>query len=134
MESLPDRRRHFLGWAAGRSGLIRPVRREPQRGDVVGLRMITNANAGRHEMLLKRVVGLPGESVSFTGGHVCVDGAVQDEAYLKSFSDWEVPPVTLGPDEYYLVGDNRSMRPDEHAHGIAKRAQIIGRVLLTKGG
>jgi signal peptidase I len=109
------------------------VRREPQRGDVVGVRLSPNPGAGTKIMLLKRVVGLPGEAVSFVGGHVCIDGDVQTEPYLKHVSDWEAPPTSLGPGQYYVVGDNRSMRPEEHEHGKAERAQIVGRVLFTKG-
>jgi signal peptidase I len=103
---------------------------QPRRGDVVGIRLSPNANATFHELLLKRLVGLPGETISFSDGHVCVNGAPQDEPYLKLSSGWNVPGKTLGPDDYYFVGDNRSMRPDEHVHGVAPRSQIVGRILL----
>jgi len=106
------------------------VRGQPQRGDVVGIRFSTNASDTFHFVLLKRVVGLPGETISFVGGHVCVNGEPQDEPYLKLPSNWNVPEKTLGPDDYYFVGDNRSMPPDWHEHGIAERARIVGRVLL----
>ena len=80
-------------------------------------------------MLLKRVVGLPGESVSFVRGHVCINGEEQEEPYLKFPTDWQMPARTLGPDEFYVVGDNRSMPREEHTQGAAKRRQIVGRVL-----
>lgn len=100
-------------------------RHEPQRGDVVGIRF-----AGKSVMLLKRVVGRPGETIAFQRGHVVVNGTPLDEPYLKLVSDWERPPVTLGPDEYFVVGDNRSMPMQDHTFGIAKRERILGKIML----
>ena len=107
------------------------VRGQPQRGDVVGVRFSTNAQAGIHVMLLKRLVGLPGETISFAGGHVSINGESQEEPYLKLPSDWNLPARTLGPDDYYVVGDNRSMPPKQHTHGVASRSQIVGRILIN---
>jgi signal peptidase I len=106
------------------------VRGQPRRGDVVGIRLSTEAHATFHVLLLKRVVGLPGETISFAGGYVHVNGVRQQEPYLVKISNWNVPGKTLGPDDYYFVGDNRSMPPDQHEHGIAVRSQIVGRILF----
>ena len=100
-------------------------RHEPDRGDVVGIRF-----AGRSVMLLKRIVGRPGEEVGFKNGRVTVNGAVLDEPYVKLPSDWNRPPVRLGPDEYFVVGDNRSMPMENHYFGIAERNRILGKTLL----
>jgi signal peptidase I len=102
------------------------IRSEPRRGDVVGIRL-----AGEHLMFLKRVVGLPGEAVSFEDGHVCINGVRQEEPYLRLPTDWKVPEKVLGADEYYVVGDNRSMRPEEHTQGKAPRWRILGKVLFS---
>jgi len=107
------------------------VRGQPQRGDVVGLRFATNATGAFHFLLLKRLVGLPGETISFSDGQVCVNGEPLEEPYLKLRSHWNLPGRTLGPDNYYFVGDNRSMPPELHDHGIATRSQIVGRVLFN---
>jgi signal peptidase I len=106
------------------------VRGQPQRGDVVGLRFRDDPDAPVHVLLLKRLVGLPGDAISFADGHVCLNGVPQEEPYLKLPSRWNLQEKTLGPDDYYFVGDNRSMPPDLHKHGIASRSQIVGRVLL----
>jgi len=98
---------------------------EPRRGDVVGIRY-----AGRSVMLLKRIVGRPGEQVGFQHGRVTVNGTALDEPYVKLPSDWNRAPVQLGPDEYFVVGDNRSMPMENHTFGITDRARIIGRTLL----
>ena len=105
-------------------------RGQPQRGDVIGLRLRTDTNATFHVLLLKRLVGLPGDTISFADGHVCLNGVPQEEPYLKLPGKWNLPEKTLGPDDYYFVGDNRSMPPGQHEHGVASRSQIVGRVLF----
>ena len=101
------------------------LRHGPQHGDVVGLRL-----AGPHVMYMKRVIGLPGETVAFVNGHVLIDDKVLDEPYEKYNCDWNLPPVKLGADEYYVVGDNRTMPPQYHEHGVASRDRILGKLLL----
>ena len=84
---------------------------EPRRGDVVAIRL-----AGRSVMLMKRVIGLPGETVP--------------EPYVKYPCRWDRPPRKLGPNEYFVVGDNRFMPITDHYHGAAERERILGKVLL----
>lgn len=60
------------------------LREDPQRGDVVAVRM---RESGRSIFLLKRVVGLPGESIGFRDGKVTVDGVRMEEEYLSYASD-----------------------------------------------
>ena len=119
------------------------LRHEPQRGDVVCIRFSragTNTPADIHQaanwlepphvMLLKRIVGLPGETVAFADGHVLINGEVLDEPYEKYTCDWNRPAVQLGPDEYFVVGDNRSMPWENHVKGRAQRSQIVGKAIL----
>jgi signal peptidase I len=116
---------------------------EPQRGDVVGIRFSrteTNTPAGIHQaanwletphvMLLKRIVGLPGETVAFVDGRVVINSEALDEPYEKLPCNWNYPAVQLGPDEYFVVGDNRSMPWEDHMKGRALRSQIIGKAIL----
>ena len=98
---------------------------QPRRGDVVGIRL-----AGVHIMFMKRIIGLPGENVAFHEGHAIIDGVVLDEPYLKRPCDWERASVTLGADEYFFVGDNRSMPQIDHTFGRGHRERIIGKILL----
>jgi hypothetical protein len=44
--------------------------------------------------------------------------------------NWDHAPERLGPDEYYVVGDNRSMDFEQHTKGIADRSRIVGKILL----
>lgn len=100
------------------------LRHAPQRGDVVSIRM-----AGIHEMYLKRVIGLPGETVAFLNGKVLIDGEVLDEPYEKLSCDWTRRPEKLGPDEYFVVGDNRSMPIELHTLGKVERQRIVGKAI-----
>jgi len=53
-----------------------------------------------------------------------------DEPYVKNACDWEHEPIKCGPDQYYVVGDNRSMPFENHMQGLAERDHIVGKVLL----
>jgi len=103
------------------------VWRQPQRGDVVAVQ----AYAGPHVLLMKRIIGLPGETVTFDSGRVFIDGKRLDEPYEKGLSsDWTLPPEKLGPDQYFIVGDNRTMPHQWHQFGKVDRDRIIGKMLL----
>lgn len=99
--------------------------REPRRGDVVSIRL-----AGHSVMYMKRIVGLPGETVEFRGGRLWVNGQPLEEPYVKSASRWNMPPRRLGVEEYFVVGDNRSMPIEDHVFGVATRSRIVGKILL----
>src|SRR5262249_8631395 len=97
----------------------------PERGDVVSIRM-----AGHSVMYLKRIVGMPGETVEFKDGTLLVDGRALDEPYVKSWCHWDYPARKLGKGEYFVGGDNRAMSVEEHEFGVAGRDRILGKVLL----
>lgn len=102
-------------------------RSEPQRGDVVAVRY-----SGHSIMLMKRVIALPGETIEFVNGRTVVNGHYLDEPYIKKPCNWNVRPerYQLREDEYYVVGDNRSMPFENHQQGAAARKRILGRILL----
>lgn len=94
----------------------------PQRGDVVGIRM-----AGPSIMLMKRIVGMPGETIAFEHGRLVINREQIPEPYLKHHSPAPyLEPVTLGPNEYYVIGDNR-MNSDR---GRIDRDRIMGKIVL----
>jgi signal peptidase I len=98
---------------------------DPRRGDVVAIR-----TSGISIMYMKRVIGLPGETVAFHQGRAYIDGQPLDEPYISWKCDWELPTRQLGPNEYFLVGDNRSMPASDHTMGVASRGRIVGKVFL----
>ena len=105
-------------------------RNEPQRGDVIGVRFKNTDTDGNSLMFLKRIVGLPGETVAFVNGRLYINDEPLEEPYLKRACDWNMPPMKLGVDEYYVVGDNRSMALDDHWQKAILRRQIVGRILF----
>lgn len=107
------------------------LRHDPQRGDVVSIRYSDPGEfSAPSQMLMKRIIGLPGETVTFHEGQVYINGQLLPEPYVKPGCDWETEPMLCGPDEYYIVGDNRSMLFTNHVQGRVKRDHIIGKVLL----
>ncbi len=98
---------------------------EPRRGDIVSVRL-----AGMSVMFMKRIIGLPGEAVAFHGGRAFINGQPLDEPYVKYPCDWEHEPIPCGPNQYYVVGDNRSMPFEFHTQGRAERDRIVGKLFL----
>ena len=94
---------------------------EPHRGDIVGIKM-----AGKKVMLLKRVVGLPGERLSFKDGVLIINGEPILEEYIKESCDWNMAEVEVGSDEFFVVGDNRMMPIEFHVYGRVSRSKIVG--------
>lgn len=98
---------------------------EPRRGDVV----VFVAPGNGKEDYIKRIIGLPGEEVEIRDGAVWINGYRLEEPYLKSpipyTGSW-----TLGPDEYFVLGDNRANSSDSHSWGPLPRKNIIGKAWL----
>ena len=109
--------------------------RRPQRFDVV----ICHYPGRRIRRLpflpqafVKRIVGLPGETLEVIEGVLHADGIPLDEAFLSPEHTRffrQRPPVTLGPDEYFVLGDNRDASNDSRRVGPLRRRAIRGRVL-----
>lgn len=99
--------------------------RQPARGDVVAIRM-----AGASAVYVKRIVGLPGERIEIVEGTVTVDGQPLVEPTVTRRASWNLAPVTLGADEFFVAGDNRSMRIEHHDLGRVRRSRIIGTLLF----
>ena len=97
----------------------------PARGDIVECRF-----PGRVDTYVKRVIGLPGETVEIRDGRTYIDGAAISEPYV--FSIPEDYSVTLGENEYLVLGDNRSESYDSRAEdmGPIGAEDILGRVRL----
>ncbi len=83
---------------------------------------------------VKRVVGLPGETLEVVEGVLHVDGQALSENFLdpaRTRFFRNRPPVTLGPDEYFVLGDNRDASNDSRRVGPLKRRALRGRVVCT---
>lgn len=96
----------------------------PARGDIVAVEF-----AGGRAVLVKRVIGLPGERISITGGVVFVNGVPLDEPYVTRRAPWMVDETTLASDEIYVIGDNRGMAVRAHDFGRVELRRVAGRIL-----
>ena len=78
------------------------------------------------EYIIKRVVGLPGETVEYNATHLYINGEVVEEDFLSEVYTGDTEAVTLGEDEYYCVGDNRTNSMDSRMIGPIKSSEIKG--------
>jgi signal peptidase I len=102
--------------------------RDPKRGEVVVFRYPKDPS----QFFIKRVIGLPGESIHVADDRIVVNGRVLDEsAYLASdvLTSGTVD-LTLGQDEYMVFGDNRMASLDSRIFGAVPRSDIVGKAWI----
>ncbi len=81
--------------------------------------------SGSDDVVIKRVYGLPGETISCEDGKIYINGSlIEDEYGYRETSDFG--PVTLGENEYFLLGDNREISLDSRVFGKVTRDEIEG--------
>jgi signal peptidase I len=100
------------------------------RGDIVVFKAPPHADPGIDD-LVKRVVGLPNETVGSHGGHVYINGKQLPEKYLpKGVTTSEFGDEKIPKDSYWVMGDNRGNSKDSRSFGFITKSQIVGRVFL----
>jgi signal peptidase I len=94
---------------------------KPQRGEVVGLR------APDGDVLIKRIIGLPGEEVDLEKGRITINGVVLSEPYARSRIPFtNEAPIVLGPHDYFVAGDNRGIS----VFGRVSEKHILGKIVF----
>ena len=106
---------------------------DPSRGDVI----IFKFPQDESKYFIKRIIGLPGETVEIRGTAIIIknegypDGFILTEPYIeKSLKRQDFLTTTLGSDEYFVMGDNRDASSDSRIWGSVKRELISGRAFL----
>jgi signal peptidase I len=101
---------------------------DPQRGDVV----VFHYPLQYERDFIKRVIGLPGETVTILEGRVYINGKLLEEPYIANFcrskscdGEW-----TVGPNQYFVLGDNRGASKDSQDFGPVDRKYIVGRAFV----
>ena len=98
----------------------------PRRGDIVVVRL------EQYEIpLIKRVVGMPGETVEVRDSRLYIDGELLAEGYLPGTVQRNYGPVLVPPLHVFLMGDNRNASNDSRSFGAVHVSQIVGRAWLS---
>ncbi|MGQ9626477.1 MAG: signal peptidase I [Anaerolineae bacterium] len=99
----------------------------PRRGDVVVLRLPQRGS----ELLIKRVIGLPGDTVEIKNGRVYIDGRPLEEPYLNQPTPGEMAARVVPPLKVFVLGDNRSFSNDSRTFGMVPFENIVGRAWFS---
>lgn len=105
--------------------------RDPERFEII----VFPFQYEEHTYYIKRIIGLPGETVQVIDGYVYINGEVLDENYgLEVMDDPGIAAesITLGEDEYFVLGDNRNHSSDSRdpSVGVLHRDDIMGRAWI----
>lgn len=105
--------------------------RDPERYDII----VFPYRLEKNTYYIKRIIGLPGETVQIVDGYVYINGVQLDEHYgneVMKEAGLAKEPLTLGEDEYFVLGDNRNNSQDSRAAnvGVIHRDELLGRAWL----
>ena len=98
----------------------------PRRGDIVVLNL-----PGQHELLIKRVIGLPGETIEVREGRVYIDGVALEEPWSINPGGRDYGPTVVPPLHVFVLGDNRGASNDSRSFGPVRISDIIGRAWFS---
>jgi signal peptidase I len=103
--------------------------KKPQRGDIVVFKYPDNEQT----LFVKRVIGLPGETVEVKNGIVYIDGEKLSEPYIKQPSSNNFGPYKVPEGRYFMMGDNRNSSWDSRywTNKYVEKSKILGKVFLV---
>ncbi|MBI2952892.1 MAG: signal peptidase I [Chloroflexi bacterium] len=114
------------GLAGGDYVLVNKLNRTPTRGEIIAFRYPKDERL----VFIKRVVGLPGESVRIEDGLVFINEISLDEPYIAERPGYSWQPTTVPNGAYFVLGDNRNNSLDSHIWGLLPQENIVGAVVL----
>lgn len=98
----------------------------PQRGEVV----IIHPPVAPSKQWVKRIIGMPGDTVRVEKGAVYVNNVPLDEPYIKEKCQYSMASITVPAGNYFVMGDNRNNSTDSHYGWTVPRQNVIGEVWL----
>ncbi len=108
-------------------------RRVPQRGDIIVFESELKDENGSNKVLIKRVIGLPGDRIAVNSGRVYINGKLIEEDYLKDdYTTGKIMPMKVPEGQYFCMGDNRVRSRDSRdvSVGTIHEDKIIGKVFF----
>lgn len=99
----------------------------PTRGDIIVFRSPGSSDKD----FIKRVIGLPGETVRIDDGRVSIDGQRLDEPYIKHRATYDLDTKKVPSDSFFVLGDNRPNSSDSHLGWFVPADSIIGRAWVS---
>lgn len=99
----------------------------PQEGDIIILRFPLDPKT----FYVKRVIGLPGDTVEITGGKVYVNGHALLEPYISAPPAYQMPKEIVPPNDYFVLGDNRNNSSDSHVWGMLPGNDVVGKAFIS---
>jgi signal peptidase I len=102
----------------------------PERGEVIVFEFPDSIPSNSKKDFVKRVIGLPGETIEVKDGVPFVDGVVLEEPYLTTKDHSNGRKVELGAGEYYVMGDNRAHSNDSRSWGAVPEENLRGKVWM----
>ncbi len=103
----------------------------PERGDIVVFYPTkTLQEQNFKDAFIKRVIGLPGETVEVRGERVYINNIPIKERYIEEGPNYQYGPEVVPDDQYLVLGDNRNNSYDSHYWGFVPRDKIIGRAVI----
>jgi signal peptidase I len=100
---------------------------EPQHGDVIVFEPPNRPG----EDYVKRVIALPGELVEIQNGRVLINNESLDELYIVRPGSYSMQPRRVGPDELFVLGDNRNSSSDSRNWGMLSQDKVVGRAWIS---
>lgn len=104
--------------------------KDPERGDVVVFSPTEQLKTQYKDAFIKRIIGLPGETVKVRDGLVYINGEPLDEDYIAEEPQYNWGPEVIPENSYLVLGDNRNNSYDSHYWGFVPRDHIIGRAIV----
>lgn len=106
---------------------------DPKRGDVIVFKSHLYDEKGKQKNLIKRIIGLPGDSVEIKNGDVYINGELLQEEYVAEQGlSGEMEAVTVPEGRLFVMGDNRRVSQDSRspAVGTIEMESIVGKVVI----
>ncbi len=123
-----DRLARYIPFLDIEPGEARFIFRPPERGEIIVFHFPRDTTRD----FVKRVIAVPGDTVEMRSGRVYVNGVIVEEPYLtEPFGRTTMAKRTIGPEEYFVLGDNRLQSNDSRSWGTVPLSNVVGKAWFS---